>query len=80
MVQINGKYKGSADIVRHEYQLTDNARSYLIQYTGNETAYQTLPHKSSKSGAGTYFRTCPSVIDGIITEAQYHVTAGKVRL
>ena len=77
-VQVNGKYKGSADIVRHEYQLTDNDRYYLIQYTGNETAYQTLPHKSSKSGAGTYFRTCPSVIDGIITEAQYHVTACKI--
>ena len=75
---MNGKYKSSADFVRHEYQLADNDRYYLIQYTGNESAYQSLSHKTSKNSSNTHYRTCPSVIDEIKKEAQNHITAGKI--
>ena len=52
----------SDELEKNAYILLDKPEYYLVHYLGDESTHRPLPHDNSKPGAGSYVRTCPSVL------------------
>ena len=74
----NPKGSGSNAFKRVEFGLIGNNRYFLVQYTGDESVFEEMPHGNAKHSTKNYVRTCPSLVDSIKETLETGLTSGKV--